>query len=415
MRRSLAVTATLLTLASVHAQNNTGWAAPVSEIALNTSSSESGPSLSLDGMTLHFSSSISGNWEIYSTTRTGLGQPWAPPTLVAGVSDPLSVDDQPFMTADGLQLWFGSTNRPGGAGSSDIMVSTRPNAQAPWGPPTFVTELNSVGADSSPSLTGDGLEVYFLSTGWGNPSGNNNSIFRATRTSTSQPFGTPTLVTEFSTTLTHRDAEVAFDGLSFTYTEYESAVLRRMQVWNADRASRGAPWNAPAVWNELTSVGSTLGVYAFTRSFTGNEAVLAANFGTAGAQELMSTRFDGLTHLGAPSAANSLSLFYRDSQWPGRTYVMGAALGNTGFAVGALHVPLDADFLLAGTLAQNLPPFATGFIGVLDANGEGAAVLSNTSSALLGLPVLWAGAFTLEPLAPFSLRTVSNAVPFQFQ
>lgn len=414
MLRPLCTTAALAAI--VPAQNNAGWSTPVAETVLNTVSSEAGPSLSLDGLTLHFSSSVSGNWEIYVSTRQALGAPWGPPTLVNGPSDVNYVDDQPFLTADGLQLWFSTNNRPGGAGNSDIMVCTRPNLQAPWGAPSFVTELNSPLADSAPSLTGDGLEVYFLSTGWGNPSpNNNNSIFRATRTSTSQPFGTPVLVTEFSTPLTHRDAEVSFDGLSFTYTEYESVALRRMQVWNADRADRNSPWNAPAVWHELTNVGSTLGVYAITRMFTGNEAVLSANFGTAGAQELMSTRFDGLTHLGLPSAGNSLTLFYRDSLRPGHAYAMAAALGNTGFTVGSLQVPIDGDFLFVGTFARDFPPFTSGFFGMLDANGEAAATVTNTSSVLLGLPAMWACAVTFDPTAPLGVSTVSNAVPFRMQ
>lgn len=408
--------ATALLLAAVlPAQNNPGWSPPVLETLLNSTASESGPSLSLDGLTLHFSSSVSGNWEIYMCTRAGLGQPWSAPSLVAGPSDPTYVDDQPFMTADGLELWFGSTNRAGGAGGSDILVCKRPNQLAPWGVPSFVAELNSSGSESSPSLTGDGLEIYFLSSGWGAPSAPNNAVFHAVRSSVSQPFGTPTLVNEFLTTYTHRDAEVSFDGLSFCYTEYESAVLRRMQVMNSDRAARGAPWNAPTPWSELTFVGSSIGVYGFTRSFTGNEAVLAANFGSGGAQELMSTRFDGLTHLGVPSSSGSLTLFYRDSGRPGRTCVMAAAMGNTGFPYAGLHIPLDPDFLFSGTFARNLPPVETGFFGVLDANGEAQALLTNPGSVLLGLPVLWVGAFTLDPLAPFGLGSVSNAVPFQFQ
>ena len=47
-------------------------------------------------------------------------------------------------------------------------------------------------------------------------------MFTATRLSPALPFGTPTLVTEFSNANTHRDCEVSADGLSIVYTEYIS-------------------------------------------------------------------------------------------------------------------------------------------------------------------------------------------------
>jgi hypothetical protein len=95
----------------------------------------------------------------------------------------------------------------------------RPSPTAPWGTPTFVTEVNSTAADSAPSLTTGGLELFFLSAGWGNPAGNNNSLFVATRSAVGQPFGTPQLITGFYNGNTHRDCQVAADGLAMIFTE----------------------------------------------------------------------------------------------------------------------------------------------------------------------------------------------------
>ena len=183
----LAATVTLSLLPALAAQ--AGWSTPVLETALNSSASDSGVNLSLDGLTLYFSSYRSTNWEIWSSTRSAIGAPWSAPVLEAGLSDP-AVDDQPCIDASGLEIYF-SSSRAGGAGSSDILRATRPTPTSAWGTPTFVTELNSTGADSAPSLTADGLEVFFYTTGWGNPSGNNNSLHVATRSSVAQPFGTP--------------------------------------------------------------------------------------------------------------------------------------------------------------------------------------------------------------------------------
>ncbi|MEO6594459.1 MAG: hypothetical protein ABIP94_06880 [Planctomycetota bacterium] len=263
-----------------------GWSAPVFETTLNSTAADSGPHLSFDELTLHFASFRSGNWEIYVSTRSAPGQPWSAPTAVTELSDPLT-DDQPFLAVGDLQIWFAST-RAGGAGGFDVLRSTRAATNLPWSPPTFVTELNGSGSESSVSLTADGLEVYFLTTGWGAPSAPNNAIFRASRPSTAAPFGTPTVVTELLTTNSHRDCEIAPDGLSIVYTEF---ISPRLKVLYASRPNTAAPFGPPVIWNEFDNVGTSTGVFSFTRAVAGNEAFLAAGFpAAAGGQEIMSTR-----------------------------------------------------------------------------------------------------------------------------
>jgi hypothetical protein len=198
-----------------------------------------------------------------------------------------ATDDQPFLALGNLEVYFSST-RTGGAGGFDMLRSTRLSTALPWDPPTFVTELNSTGSESAFSMTADGLEAYMLTTGWGSPSGANNQIFRSTRSSTAVPWGTPTLVSELSNPNTHRDCEIAPDGLSIVYTEF---ISPRLKVLYASRPDRVSPFSAPIVWTEFDTTGTSQGVYGFTRSFAGDEAFLAAGFAsTAGGQEIMSTR-----------------------------------------------------------------------------------------------------------------------------
>ncbi|HLU39864.1 MAG TPA: hypothetical protein VK081_10780, partial [Planctomycetota bacterium] len=180
-----------------------GWSAPVPIAALNTVGADTGAHISPDGLTMHWASSVSGNWEIYSATRTARGAPWGAPVLETVLSDPTAVDSEPFLSADGLTIYFAS-QRPGGTGSTDIMRATRPNPTAPWGQPTFVTELNSSGADAAPAVTEDELEIYFLTTGWNAPNPPQNAIAVAKRQSTALPFGTPQIVAELASPNTHR-------------------------------------------------------------------------------------------------------------------------------------------------------------------------------------------------------------------
>ncbi|HEX5051430.1 MAG TPA: hypothetical protein VFZ65_06630 [Planctomycetota bacterium] len=280
----------LLLAAAVTAQG--GWSAPVFEPALNSTAADSGPHLSFDGLTLHFASfrvngSMIGNWEIYSSTRGFPGDAWSAPVPVNELNDPAATDDQPFLVVGDLEIYFAST-RAGGLGGFDILHSTRAATNQPWDPPTFVTELNSAGSESSFSLTADGLEAYILTTGWGAPFAPQNAIFRATRPSTGMPFGTPTVVSELLTPNTHRDCEIAPDGLSIVYTEF---ISPRLKVFYAERPNTGAPFGTPVVWTEFDNVGTLSGVFSFTRAVAGNEAFLAAGFAAAaGGQEIMSTR-----------------------------------------------------------------------------------------------------------------------------
>jgi len=285
MLKSLPLASAPLVLAFTAAAQS-GWSAPVFETALNSTAADSGPHLSFDGLTLYFASFRSSNWEIYASTRAFPGGAWSAPVLIPELGG-IGTEDQPFLAVGNLEVFFAST-RAGGAGAFDILRSTRLSTALPWDPPTFVTELNSAGSESSFSMTADGLEAYMLTTGWGAPSAPNNAIFRATRTSVALPWGTPTLVTELSNANTHRDCEIATDGLSIVYTEF---VSPRLKVLYASRPDRVSPFSTPVVWTEFDNVGTATGVFGFTRSVAGDEAFIAAGFAAAaGGQEIMSSR-----------------------------------------------------------------------------------------------------------------------------
>ncbi|HLQ36792.1 MAG TPA: hypothetical protein VK348_03255, partial [Planctomycetota bacterium] len=119
-------------------------------------------------------------------------------------------------------------------------------------------------------------------------------------------------------------------------------------------------------------------------------------------------------HGGVAGNASTMTLAWRDSPSPGLTYAFGAALGNTGFTIGNRLVPLDPDFLLIGTFATSVAPWSTGFLGTLDASGEAQGTLANPGGLLNGF-VVYVGAFTLDPAAPFGVRTIANSFAVEFQ
>jgi WD40-like Beta Propeller Repeat len=75
-------------------------------------------------------------------------------------------DHRPTLSPDGLSLYFGS-NRPGSVGSAfegtDLWVSQRDKVGAPWGAPVKVDVLNSTWDDNAPVFSPDGHWIYFAS------------------------------------------------------------------------------------------------------------------------------------------------------------------------------------------------------------------------------------------------------------
>ncbi len=158
---------------------NTEEPVPLKE--LNSNYDDFGPTETADGNTLYFTSRRPGTnakqeietgdygEDIFWSHRDSLGH-WVKPTPLP---PPLnSVDDEgaAFVTADGQTMYLSLCRRPDGMGDCDIYVShlvgdlwTKPQ---PLGHP-----LNSTAWDANPTVTADGLTMYFSSRRMGSIEG----------------------------------------------------------------------------------------------------------------------------------------------------------------------------------------------------------------------------------------------------
>ena len=79
----------------------------------------------------------------------------------------LDPDLFPFIncfSADGLEVYIESYERPGGYGLMDLWVLKRASVENDWGPPENLGPLvNSATWDKGASISADGLELYFHS------------------------------------------------------------------------------------------------------------------------------------------------------------------------------------------------------------------------------------------------------------
>ena len=87
-------------------------------------------------------------------TPTNLG-----PTVNSSASE-----SSPSISADGLALYF-SSNRPGGSGGTDLWVTTRATTDDDWEEPVNLGPgINSIWSDTGTSVTADMSVLYFASS-----------------------------------------------------------------------------------------------------------------------------------------------------------------------------------------------------------------------------------------------------------
>lgn len=135
----------------------------------NLAGMEYGPSLihTKVGTFLYFSSGDpvgAGTQDIYVSKR-GYDLKFRAPTPVAELNTVGYDDFMPNVSRDGREIVFASS-RPGGLGASDIYTSTRSWVRAAWCDPVNLgPSVNTIAGESRPSLSGDGMRLYFGRSG----------------------------------------------------------------------------------------------------------------------------------------------------------------------------------------------------------------------------------------------------------
>ena len=133
----------------------------------NGPGTEYGPSLveTSAGVQLYFSTGGamgSGTQDIKMSRRMADGS-FGAPQPVAELNTG-NDDAMPNVRKDGLEVVF-TSSRPNGAGSFDIWTSTRASVSDPWSPPVNVLAVNSAGSETRPSLSWNAERLYLGRSG----------------------------------------------------------------------------------------------------------------------------------------------------------------------------------------------------------------------------------------------------------
>lgn len=170
--------------------------APEPATELNGEFNNIDPTLSADGLRVWLASNrLNSRLSIFVASRSSANVAFNPPTAeTVNGTDPRGVvtgDGQPFVTADGQELWF-TSNRDGGRGGVDLW---RAEATATgFAAPENIAALNSTVDDWFPMLSADRLTVYFSSLRTATGARGKFDIWTAHRDTLDGAFSPPTLV-----------------------------------------------------------------------------------------------------------------------------------------------------------------------------------------------------------------------------
>jgi len=174
---------------------------------LSSPTSEETPSISLDGLTIWFSSTRSAKnngHNLWVSTRLSRTSPWSTPTEVAELNSD-GEDLGPATDESDLIIAFAS-DRAGGT-AQDIYFSTRVNKESAWGSPVRVGSLNSSSNDWDPWLGANDL-VTFFNSDRGRMGGD---LYWAMRSSIVAPFGPATPLSELNSPANDSDPALSRD------------------------------------------------------------------------------------------------------------------------------------------------------------------------------------------------------------
>lgn len=123
--------------------------------------------------------------EAAPSKRCDIADPFTSITQLSGFTAP-EAEYRPTLSDDERTIWFAATR-----GGDGVWSASRPDRASVFGPATRLVELQPAdGGVIDPAVSRDGLSLLFI-----RPMGNQSDIFRATRASTSDAFGSVEPVT----------------------------------------------------------------------------------------------------------------------------------------------------------------------------------------------------------------------------
>jgi len=210
--------------------------------------------ISADGLELYISSSRPGSLgaeDLWITTRVTREDEWTPPVNLGPTVNSSAKETIACISADGLELYFEAWNHPGGYGGGwDIWVSRRQTRDDPWSPAVNLgPPINTSSWDGTPSISADGLELYFASNRAGGQG--TDDLWVAQRATKDDPWAEPVnLGSTVNSSARECCEKISADSLLLVFSgdcisPYRSGGFGLSDIWVTTRAGKFDAWKAP--------------------------------------------------------------------------------------------------------------------------------------------------------------------------
>ena len=231
---------------------NSEWSEPANlGPTINTAFNEQGPNLSKDGLTLYFGSDRPGgvgSFDLWVARRACSDCPWDAPVNLGPVVNTTASETGPGLSIDGHMLFF-TSNRPGGQGLADLYLSHRadPKDDFGWGPPVGLgpdvnTAASEAGAEYLQSAEDGTGNLYFNRA----PPGGTADLYYAPLTRDGDTRGPAVLIPELSDPIgTDQGATLRTDGREIFFFSTRAGGVGGADLWTSTRRSVHDPWSTP--------------------------------------------------------------------------------------------------------------------------------------------------------------------------
>jgi predicted secreted protein len=211
---------------------------------VNTLAGDGGPNISADGLTLYFS--CDGN--LHVTTRETPDAEWGMPVNLGSTVNSSADDWAPSLSPNRLELFF-TSKRPGGPGGfSDIWLTTRATQEDDWGrPEPLGPNVNTSDFDGHPSISSDGLELFFCTwSGSARPGFGSSDIWVTSRQSLSDPWEEPVnLGATVNSSAFEGEQDISDDGLCLFFSGDRPDGSGGWDIWVTMRKTKENAWGNP--------------------------------------------------------------------------------------------------------------------------------------------------------------------------
>jgi hypothetical protein len=238
------------------------FSAPLLVPGLNLLGTNSTARFSPDELTAYFANlraadaGGTGNYEIFSATRSGRGAAFGMPATLAGINSATASDYDPVLTGDGQTLYFGSTRT---RAMDHVFISIFNPVTSSFTAPMIIDSI-SLNADAGAGAAGtlDAFQPYVLPDNtalyFGSSRSGTRDIYRSTRSTAG--FSRATAVAELNTTSNEQFPTVSPDELVIYWASNRTDGGARggVDVWTATRSATSLPFGNV---HNLTEVNST--------------------------------------------------------------------------------------------------------------------------------------------------------------